>query len=179
MKSKSTSLENSRLLTLLTDLGWVGICHRSQTILGVKFGYDNHAELVRQFDENVVQVHRPSGWEEHVLDLFENYCNGAGADFSELKIDESSMTPFQRKVTRACRRIPSGKTLSYGRLAAKAGSPRAARAVGSVMSNNGVPLIVPCHRVVSSAGIGGFSSPRGVSMKQKLLNLESVELVGS
>jgi len=72
-------------------------------------------------------------------------------------------------------RIPHGTTLSYGELAALAGSPKAARAAGTVMKNNSTPLIIPCHRVVAASGLGGFNNPRGVSMKIKLLKLEGVQ----
>ena len=72
------------------------------------------------------------------------------------------------------RNVPYGQTLSYAELAAKAGSPKAARAVGSVMAQNRVPLIIPCHRVVGSGGhLGGFSAPRGIAFKKQLLELEA------
>jgi len=78
---------------------------------------------------------------------------------------------FQRRVLQACRRIPYGRTVSYGELAAAVGSPGAARAVGQALGRNPVPLVVPCHRVVAADGsLGGFSA--GVSLKRKLLLLE-------
>ena len=77
-------------------------------------------------------------------------------------------------VIKNCRRIGWGETLTYGQLAEAAGSPRAARAVGTVMSGNRFPIIVPCHRVVSSTGnrFGGFTAPGGVPMKKRMLKLE-------
>jgi methylated-DNA-[protein]-cysteine S-methyltransferase len=72
------------------------------------------------------------------------------------------------------RRIRFGQTHSYGELASLVGSPRAARAVGSVMAKNRTPLVVPCHRVLASRGaIGGFSAMDGVHMKRRLLDLEA------
>ncbi len=74
----------------------------------------------------------------------------------------------------ACRRIPWGQTRSYAQLAAVAGRPGAARAVGSVMAKNRVPLVVPCHRVIASSGqLGGYSAPQGLSLKRRLLAMES------
>ncbi len=88
-------------------------------------------------------------------------------------LDLSGFTPFQEAVLLAARRIPYGETATYGDLARAAGASKAARAVGSVMAGNPLPLIVPCHRVVRSDGtIGGFSAPDGVSMKRRLLALE-------
>ena len=71
-------------------------------------------------------------------------------------------------------------TRSYGEVAAAAGSPGAARAVGQVMAANRTPLIVPCHRVLAAGGkIGGFSAPQGLALKRRLLALESGEGAGS
>jgi methylated-DNA-[protein]-cysteine S-methyltransferase len=86
-----------------------------------------------------------------------------------LPIDESPWTPFQKRVIDVCRSIPWGSTLTYGQVAALAGSPGASRAVGSVMAKNRFPLIVPCHRVIGSNGLGGFSAPDGLKLKSRLL----------
>lgn len=69
--------------------------------------------------------------------------------------------------------IPYGETTTYGELAEKAGSPKAAPAVGQIMANNPWPLIVPCHRVVSCTGdIGSYTGDIGVDMKEFLLKAE-------
>jgi methylated-DNA-[protein]-cysteine S-methyltransferase len=67
-------------------------------------------------------------------------------------------------------KVPPGATVTYGELAAASGSPGAARAVGNVMATNPVPLFVPCHRVVATQGLGGFSG--GLDVKRELLKLE-------
>jgi len=82
-------------------------------------------------------------------------------------------TEFTRRVYEVVRSIPPGETLTYGEVARGAGRPGAARAVGSVMANNRHPLFIPCHRVVASSGLGGFSSPGGLDQKRRLLALES------
>ncbi len=92
----------------------------------------------------------------------------------KVEIDWSNVTEFRRRVLEACRRIPFGATASYADLARAAGSPGAARAVGSAMATNPLPLIVPCHRVLRSDGsLGGFSSPQGPSQKRRMLILEN------
>ena len=104
------------------------------------------------------------------------YFDGKPVHFSA-EIDVSTMPPFHRSVSEACRRIPYGRTASYGDLARAAGRPNAARAVGGAMAHNPLPLVVPCHRVLRSDGsIGGFSSARGVAEKLRLLRLENVSL---
>lgn len=81
--------------------------------------------------------------------------------------------PFHRKVLRKLKELPHGRVISYGELAARAGSPRAARAVGAAMAGNPLPIVIPCHRVVAAAGrLGGFSS--GISQKKRLLAHEGV-----
>lgn len=103
----------------------------------------------------------------------QNYFDGGCLDF-QVRIDLGSESTFQREVTQACRTIPFGETLTYGQLADLAGYPGAARAVGSVMANNLIPLVIPCHRVVAAGGkLGGFSAPGGSNTKKRLLQLEA------
>jgi len=93
-------------------------------------------------------------------------------DLAAIQLDLSRCSPFHRQVYEAARRIPRGATLSYGELAARAGNPRAARAVGQAMARNPFPLLVPCHRVLAAHGCGGFSAPGGVDTKFQLLRIE-------
>jgi len=82
-------------------------------------------------------------------------------------------TAFQQRVWRALRRIPTGRTLSYGALARKLST--SARAVGNACRANPIPIIIPCHRVVASDGAGGFMGKRSGSalrLKQRLLQHE-------
>ncbi|MAG94582.1 MAG: hypothetical protein CMJ48_12665 [Planctomycetaceae bacterium] len=112
-------------------------------------------------------------WSPSFRERLQDYARGVEVDFVDLKIDFPDRTRFQRSVIAATRRIPWGATRTYGQLAQSAGSPRAARAVGSVMAANRFPIIVPCHRVVGAGGrLGGFSAPQGVTLKQRMLELE-------
>jgi len=72
-----------------------------------------------------------------------------------------SGTAFQQRVWRALRRIPAGRTLSYGVLAKKLDT--SARAVGNACRANPIPIVIPCHRVVASNGMGGFMGKRSGS----------------
>lgn len=101
------------------------------------------------------------------------YAAGEPVDFADVAVDLAHLTPTQCRVIEQCRRIPYGQTLTYGRLAALAGSPGAARAVGNVMAANRCPLVIPCHRVVQAGGqIGHYSAPAGRRMKLRLLEQE-------
>jgi O-6-methylguanine DNA methyltransferase len=79
--------------------------------------------------------------------------------------------PFHRRVWQRLRRIPWGRTFTYGEIAAALGSPRASRAVGQACAANPLALVIPCHRVRGAHGPGGFAW--GTKWKAKLLELES------
>ena len=87
----------------------------------------------------------------------------------ELAFDDAP--PFHRKVWQRLRKIPWGSALTYAEMATAVGSPRAFRAVGQACAVNPLPIIVPCHRILAQAGLGGFSG--GLDWKRKLLELES------
>jgi methylated-DNA-[protein]-cysteine S-methyltransferase len=86
-------------------------------------------------------------------------------------VDLPGAEGFTRRALEAARTIAPGTTITYGELARRAGSPRACRAAGQVMARNPVPLVIPCHRVVASEGLGGYAGGR--AMKSRLLALES------
>ena len=82
-------------------------------------------------------------------------------------------TPFQQEVWAELTRIPYGETISYGELARRVGRPSAPRAVGQANGRNPIPIIVPCHRVLASNGIGGYGG--GLKVKRALLAVEGVQ----
>lgn len=84
-------------------------------------------------------------------------------------------TPFAKRVRAAVRQIPKGQARTYGEVAAAAGCPRAARAVGSIMKNNFDPT-VPCHRVIRADGKAGGYNRGGEEKKRALLAAEGVRL---
>ncbi len=95
----------------------------------------------------------------------------------DFPVDLSEVTaPFRRQVLETLRReVGFGETVAYGELAAMAGRPGAARAVGSTMATNPVPIAIPCHRVLAAGGaIGGYGA--GLGTKRALLALEGVEV---
>ncbi len=101
------------------------------------------------------------------------YYQGQCVDFSKTPVDLSSLTPFTQKVLRACMKIKYGHTNTYKQLAEQVGSPNSARAIGGVMARNPIPLIIPCHRVLSANGsLCGFSAPGGLETKKWMLSLE-------
>jgi methylated-DNA-[protein]-cysteine S-methyltransferase len=96
------------------------------------------------------------------------YLDGRLKQFT-VKLDIHA-SPFQKKVLQRVARIPYGRTVTYGEVARAVGSPRAFRAVGTANAQNNLPLVIPCHRVVASSGLGGYGG--GLKMKKRLLRLE-------
>jgi O-6-methylguanine DNA methyltransferase len=106
--------------------------------------------------------------------LVERLCSffaGAEVAFDDAKLDLDGLTPFQRACARALRAVPRGEVVTYGELAVLAGAPGAARAAGTFCAQNRHSIFVPCHRVVSASGIGGYGA-LGVDYKRRLLALE-------
>lgn len=103
----------------------------------------------------------------------------AGRRSFDLPIDWRGMNPYQEQVLRACFAIPYGQTRSYGELAVQMGRGlTGARAVGSIMASNPIPIVIPCHRVVGTDGkLHGYGSPGGVDDKARLLTLEGQRIV--
>jgi methylated-DNA-[protein]-cysteine S-methyltransferase len=96
----------------------------------------------------------------------------------DLAIDLGAAAPFQRAVLEAARRIPRGTVLTYGDLAARLHRPKAGRAVGQALAHNPLPVVIPCHRVVSGdGGLRGYLGDR-IGLKAKLLALEGVLVQG-
>jgi methylated-DNA-[protein]-cysteine S-methyltransferase len=104
----------------------------------------------------------------------DEYFAGSRSAFA-LDVDLRGAAPFAQQVLGELARVPYGQTTTYGALAAKVGSPRAARAVGSVMHSNPIPIVLPCHRVVGASGsLTGYAG--GLQIKERLLRLEGALL---
>lgn len=138
------------------------------------FAHRSPRAATHALDTALLENARPGRWNEPLVRRLKAYARGGKVDFHDVRVDLEPLTEFQRRVVRHCRQIPYGQTRSYGQLAAAAGHPRAARAVGNCMAGNRIPLVIPCHRVISANGrIGRFSAPDGIRTKQRLLALEA------
>ncbi len=117
-------------------------------------------------DDFLVQVSPP----EQIKNIFNDYFRSRKVDFNSIDIIANG-TSFEQNVWNACRKIPYGEVRSYSWIAKEIGKPSASRAVGNALNKNPIPIIVPCHRVISTSGLGGFAE--GLKMKRMLLELES------
>jgi len=102
------------------------------------------------------------------------YFGGHRVDFDNVSIDVSAQPPFVASAQIAARSIHYGEVTTYKNLARIAGNAKAARAAGSAMARNQLPIIVPCHRIIASNGVGGFAF--GTELKLQLLRLEGIDI---
>ncbi len=100
--------------------------------------------------------HGQNALAQRVVDLLLAYCTDSSTQIDLPLVIEG--TDFQRRVWDEIARIPAGSTRTYGELARRLGS--AARAVGQACGDNRLPIAIPCHRVVSASGVGGFAHHR-------------------
>ncbi|HEY5315959.1 MAG TPA: methylated-DNA--[protein]-cysteine S-methyltransferase [Pirellulales bacterium] len=155
-----------------SELGWMALIESPCGVQGVKFGQPSPiaalAEMV--FEPAMLGEVQTTG---PLVRRLQAFARGRYDDFRDVPLDLGRQTAFQQRVVAACRSILPGQTRSYGELAAAAGAPRAARAVGSVMAANRLALLVPCHRVLRAGGqLGGYSLGSGLPLKRQLLDLE-------
>jgi methylated-DNA-[protein]-cysteine S-methyltransferase len=134
--------------------------------------------LLRRFPRAVEQ--RPRGDAKAAIDAMRAHLAGRLDPLLHVVLDDAGVPAFHRRVYEALRRVRPGETVGYGELAALAGSPAAARAVGQAVGKNPLPIVVPCHRVLAAGGKpGGFSAHGGVDTKRAMLAIEGVTLGGA
>ena len=137
-----------------------------------RISYDPEPErelesLARSFGARVLRSPAPLDPIKRQLD---EYFDGRREHF-ELDTDLTHVSEFNRQVLERLARVPYGHLTTYGTLASEVGRPRAARAVGTVMNRNPIPIVLPCHRVVGSTGsLVGYAG--GLGRKQLMLRLE-------
>jgi methylated-DNA-[protein]-cysteine S-methyltransferase len=153
-----------RLLAGVTDRG---VCR-------ISFDPDVESqleELARRYGARVLRSSRPLDPLRRELD---EYFEGRRRSF-DLALDLRTAPEYHRRVLAELNRVEYGRTTTYGALAAKTGNPRAARAVGTVMNRNPIPIVLPCHRVVGADGsLTGYGG--GLDRKELLLRLEGAIL---
>ena len=138
-------------------------------------GEDHEARMRRLLRPKSAQLAEAAA-PRSVRALIEDYFSGDLEALDAIPCEPGG-TPFQRAVWEALRRIPPGRTVSYGALAAALGAPAAARAVGHANATNPVSVVVPCHRLVGAGGaLTGYGG--GLDRKRWLLAHEGALDVG-
>jgi methylated-DNA-[protein]-cysteine S-methyltransferase len=164
-----------------SPLGEVGIVWRNdsgrvlvRSILLPRKGH-SMSELIREAFPDVAPE---TGGVDTICQKIGSLLGGDAVRFEIGDLDFHCVGGFSRRVLIADFKIPRGKVMTYGGLAARVGVPGGARAVGNVMAENPFPLVIPCHRVIRSDGsLGGFGG--GLPMKRALLEMEGVRFDGA
>ena len=116
-------------------------------------------------------------WVRSLVQKVKLHMKGQSQDFSVMPVDVSFATTFMQLVYQEARKIPAGSVISYAQLAERLDNPGAVRAVGTALGKNPIPLIIPCHRIISASGkLGGFSANGGVAVKKILLACEGINI---
>ena len=172
----STSFGECGLAWTTRGLAWIQLpertpaATRARTLAGAGARWGTSAEPSSEAE-------RPA-WVAEAMERIAAHLAGAAAPLDGIPLDATDVPPFFRRVYEEARAIPRGEVRTYAQLAAAAGSPGAMRAVGQAMAKNPWPVVVPCHRVVGSAGKpGGFSAPGGLDTKARLLALEGAPFI--
>ena len=168
------SFAETDLAIIETRIGWIGLAWNSRGLVALNLPRSTRGrarrDLQREYPDGIVREQAPS----EMLRELREYAEGRRRAF-DLPLDWSSIKPFQRAVLQAASTIPFGETRSYRWIAHQIGNPKAVRAVGQALGANPIPIILPCHRVISSnGGLGGYGG--GLPLKVKLLKLEGATL---
>ena len=152
----------------------VGLLLLAVTVRGLcRISFDPEPEreteqLARLFGVRVLKAPREV---DRVRRELEEYFEGRRREF-DLPIDLRGREGFSREILDRLVRVPYGEVTTYKSLAVEAGNPRAARAVGTIMNRNPIPIVLPCHRVIGSSGsLVGYGG--GLDRKRLLLDLEA------
>jgi methylated-DNA-[protein]-cysteine S-methyltransferase len=153
-----------RLLVATTERGLCRIVYDAEPEVEAE-------RLARTFGVRVLRAAKPIDPARRELD---EYFEGKRQRF-DLPLDVRVLADFHRRVLSELARVPYGEVVTYGELATRAERPRAARAVGTVMNRNPIPIVLPCHRVIGANGsLTGYGG--GLERKETLLRLEGAIL---
>lgn len=161
-----------------TSCGWVGVLASPNGLRRTTLPHTDVKGCIQSLGHDLSYAdHLPRNFTQQRRDLRKLF-DGEVVNFDHYVIDVGDGPPFYSEVWSLCRLIPTGETRSYGWMASKLGCPYGARAVGQAMARNRLPIIIPCHRVISSNGnIGGYG--RGyefTALKRWLLDLEALAI---
>jgi methylated-DNA-[protein]-cysteine S-methyltransferase len=157
-----------------TPIGTLLVATTNQGLARISYDPDPEREVERlahAFGVRVLRSPRPIDPARRELD---EYFSGSRRTF-DLSLDLRLLADFNRRVLRELARVPFGEVVTYGELATRAARPRAARAVGTVMNRNPLPIVLPCHRVIGANGkLVGYGG--GLDRKEALLRHEGALL---
>jgi methylated-DNA-[protein]-cysteine S-methyltransferase len=163
-----------------TALGACALAWSEAAIVGVRWPDANPATSrarLAQAYPGAVEA-EPPAFVQAAMEAVARLLTGEKVEMADTPLDFGDAPDLHLRIYEVVRRIPPGKTLTYGEVARAIGEPHAAQAVGQAMGRNPCPIIMPCHRVLGADGkIGGFSAPGGAATKRRLLDIEGATSV--
>ena len=157
--------------TFNTNMGWIGILGSAKGLQCITLPQRSDAEAHWLLGDRTNHATQSPGLFEDLMERIRSYFGGHKVTFPD-ELDLSQATPFQCEVWEITGLIPYGETRSYTWVAEQIGKPRAVRGVGQALARNPLPIIIPCHRVLTIDGkLGGYRG--GLEMKRHLLSLEA------
>ncbi|MET0970617.1 MAG: methylated-DNA--[protein]-cysteine S-methyltransferase [Tardiphaga sp.] len=158
-----------------TKLGRCAVAWAERGIVAVQLPQPDEAQTRVRLKQRYADCREatPPPSVQAVIDRITALMDGQAVDLADVELDLAEVPEFNRNVYAIARKIPAGKTLTYGDIARQLGGVELSRDVGRAMGQNPCPVIVPCHRVLAAGGKpGGFSANGGVETKLKMLAIE-------
>ncbi|NUU25841.1 MAG: methylated-DNA--[protein]-cysteine S-methyltransferase [Streptomycetaceae bacterium] len=156
-----------------TAIGRCGIAWGPRGVTRVQLpGHDDAYTFARVSDGGHPRAEPPPAVRD-AIEQIRALMSGEPLDLRDVVLDLEGVPEFNRRVYEVARTIPPGRTMTYGEVARRLGTPGAARAVGHALGRNPCAIVVPCHRVLAAGGAsGGFSAYGGVDTKWRMLTIE-------
>lgn len=172
------SLVDIAIWTAASPIGDLLVAVTPRGLLRVGFADEPRDELLGELARDVSpRILESAAATDEARRELDEYFDGRRTRF-EMAVDRRLIRGIARDVLAAARRVPFGRTTTYGDLAERIGKPKAARAVGNALGSNPVPIVIPCHRVLRAGGaLGGYAG--GLARKEQLLELEGVAVLPS
>ena len=156
-----------------TQWGWFGLLGSERGLVRTCLPVAHKEAVQSRLLSDIPNAERSKNAFSALKISIEDYYKGSPVNFGNVEVYLADSSDFQQRVLTTLQTISYGEIVSYSQLASLAGSSKAARAIGRVMAQNPLPLIIPCHRVIKADGsIGQFSAAGGTDTKKKMLDLE-------
>lgn len=169
------TLEGYRYLIFPTRWGYFGLLGTGRGLIRTSLPLASSSDAKAVLLSGLGQAIQDRAFFPELQRLIVAYFDGQAVDLAGLvPLVLDGLSPFTRAVLNSCSSITFGQVRTYRQVASTVGRPGAVRPAARALSNNPVPLIIPCHRVIRSDGLlGGFSAPGGIELKRRLLEHEA------
>lgn len=160
-----------------TPIGDCGIAWRNDVVVATYLPSKSSVQTAKHLAARTgASKGPPPGVIRDAIALMTALLEGEKTSLNGISCDFCNIKSFETKIYKTTRAIPAGETTTYGAIASQFGNKQLARKVGSALSRNPFPIIVPCHRVMgANQKLTGFSAYGGVETKLKMLMIEGVQ----